>query len=79
MTDHELMGQALRALDRLTRQDHDETMQYSDILLVMIALRERLEKPESRQLQWAKAQADYWKQHCFFLMKKLQEKEAGHG
>ena len=41
------------------------------------ALRERLAQPEqnnSRQLDWAKAQADHWKQHCFHLMKQLQEK-----
>lgn len=32
------------------------------------------EQNNSRQLDWAKAQADHWKQHCFHLMKQLQEK-----
>ena len=74
MTDRELFEKALEALTSLTSDHPQVKMQYSDILLVVMSLRKRLQQNDSRQLDWAKSQADHWKQHCFHLMKQLQEK-----
>lgn len=74
MTDRELMQQALRALIRLTSDQPKDPMEFSEIMLVMVALRERLESRDHRQLMWAQIQAEHWKTHAKDLMRKLQEK-----
>jgi len=79
LSDKVLMQKAYEALLRLT-SSQPAKMQYSEIMLIMVALKERLSEPDhqqpsERQLQWAKGQADHWKQHCFHLMKQLQEKK----
>lgn len=77
MTDRELMQQALRALNRLTSDQTKDQMEFSEIMLVMVALRDRLENKttDERQLMWAQSQAIHWKQHSKELMKKLQERD----
>lgn len=74
MTDRQLMEQALIALNALTTDGLKEKMPFSEIMLLMIALRQRLEKNDERQLMWAQSQAIHWKTHAKDLMKKLQEK-----
>ncbi len=74
MTDRQLMEQALIALNSLTTDGLKEKMPFSEIMLLMISLRERLEKNDERQLMWAQSQAIHWKTHARELMKKLQEK-----
>jgi hypothetical protein len=68
------MEQALIALNSLTTDGLKEKMPFSEIMLLMISLRERLEKNDERQLMWAQSQAIHWKTHARELMKKLQEK-----
>jgi hypothetical protein len=75
MTDRQLMEQALRALNMLTADEPKDKMPFSEIMLLMVALRERLEKNDERQLMWAQSQAIHWKTHARELMKKLQEKD----
>jgi hypothetical protein len=75
MTDRQLMEQALRALNMLTADEPKDKMPFSEIMLLMVALRERLEKNDQRQLMWAQSQAIHWKTHARELMKKLQEKD----
>ena len=75
MTDRQLMEQALRALNMLTADEPKDKMPFSEIMLLMVALRERLEKNDERQLMWAQSQAIHWKTHAKDLMKKLQEKD----
>lgn len=76
MTDRELMQQALEALEEINKLSIgvNPICLPAEIDGAMYALRKRLEQNDSRQLDWAKAQADHWKQHCFHLMKQLQEK-----
>ena len=77
MTDRELMQQALRALNMLTTDQTKGQMEFSEIMLVMVALRDRLESitKDERQLMWAQSQNIHWKQHAKDLMKKLQESD----
>ena len=75
MTDRQMMEQALRALNMLTADEPKDKMPFSEIMLLMVALRERLEKNDERQLMWAQSQAIHWKTHARELMKKLQEKD----
>jgi hypothetical protein len=75
MTDRQLMEQALRALNMLTADEPKDKMPFSEIMLLMVALRERLEKNDQRQLMWAQQQAEQWKTHARDLMKKLQDKD----
>jgi hypothetical protein len=49
MTDRQLMEQALIALNTLTNDGLKEKMPFSEIMLLMIALRQRLEKNDERQ------------------------------
>jgi hypothetical protein len=74
MTDRELMQQALDALEKHAMQRTYAGGVY--IANVAIALRERLAQPDTdkNQLEWQKQQTEHWKQHCFDMMKKLQEK-----
>lgn len=71
MTDRELMEQALEALKMI-----DEAMPFPVAKLTIKNLRERLAQPDTdkNQLEWQKQQTEHWKQHCFDMMKKLQEK-----
>ena len=75
MTDRQLMEQALRALNMLTADEPKDKMPFSEIMLLMVALRERLEKNDERQLMWAQSQAIHWKTHARDLMKKLKEED----
>ena len=75
MTDRQLMEQALIALNTLTNDGLKEKMPFSEIMLLMIALRQRLEKNDERQAMWSQSQAVHWKTHAKDLMKKIQEKD----
>lgn len=74
MTDRKLMQQALEALEAVMYGPNEEGLDYADNAIEK--LRERLAQPDidKNQLEWQKQQTEHWKQHCFDMMKKLQEK-----
>lgn len=67
MTDRELMQ---KVFDAMSYGNTDERQ------AARLALRDRLAQPDTdkNQLEWQKQQTEHWKQHCFDMMKKLQEK-----
>lgn len=73
-TDRQLMQQAFVALNMLTSDQPKDKMNFSEIMQLMIALRERLERNDERQLMWAQDQVVQWRELAKDLMKKLQEK-----
>lgn len=74
MTDRQLMQQAFVALNMLTSDQPKDKMNFSEIMQLMIALRERLERNDERQLMWAQDQIAQWRELAKDSMKKLQEK-----
>lgn len=74
MTDRQLMQQAFVALNMLTSDQPKDKMNFSEIMQLMIALRERLERNDERQLMWAQDQVVQWRELAKESMKKLQEK-----
>jgi hypothetical protein len=74
MTDRQLMQQAFVALNMLTSDQPKDKMNFSEIMQLMIALRERLERNDERQLMWAQDQVVQWRELAKDSMKKLQEK-----
>jgi hypothetical protein len=74
MTDRQLMQQAFVALNMLTSDQPKDKMNFSEIMQLMIALRERLERNDERQLMWAQDQVVQWRELAKDSMKKLQER-----
>ncbi|NBS68659.1 hypothetical protein EBT31_07055 [bacterium] len=73
-TDRQLMQQAFVALNMLTSDQPKDKMEFSEIMQLMVALRERLERNDERQLMWAQDQVVQWRELAKESMKKLQEK-----
>lgn len=74
MTDRQLMQQAFVALNMLTSDQPKDKMEFSEIMQLMVALRERLKRNDERQLMWAQDQVVQWRELAKDSMKKLQEK-----
>lgn len=83
MTDRELMQQALQQLKEARVQLDGYSNLLGDLKIYRTVMNKTISQLENRlihsykdsnQLQWQKQQTEHWKQHCFDLMKKLQEK-----